>query len=401
MKMAVSDRDKRMLLLLAAFFAALGYFYLAFAPLQEFSERSAKELDREDAELQLRQAKIAQFKSWQDCHERLAGRTARIYKALKAPSAERPLPEQMDAIMRAAASSGVELESLKPVSEPASQDGEQEARPPRSEFMLDGTCSPASFLKLIRELYGMKISQFALSSDSEGGRLRFHLMLEALEPLPPLPRGIELDRTPAGDYKLDGDLFSAKPAAEEESAPAASGAPKGSSLLEGLKLNGTARIANADIAVISDSKDSEARFRCYRVGDELRGARVAQIREGEALLAAKDGSSCPLRFSSSAATPAPQPKVQKQARLGLRVDDADPGSAKRAGLPPGKTGLLVLESKPGCEIRKDDVITGIAGEPVASAKEALAVIRRLHSGDAVKMAFFRDGKELEARIKFE
>ncbi|OGV51165.1 MAG: hypothetical protein A2017_11680 [Lentisphaerae bacterium GWF2_44_16] len=302
MKTAFSDRDKRMLWILLLFFAALGYYYLILIPLQNISGASARELNAKRTALKIKQLNISRSGSWQSSRKRLGERIAGICKAVKAPFMEVPVPERIEAITRAASQSGVFLQNIKPVSVSPSGDGPKVI----NKFIVDGNCSFETFLKFIHELYGMKFEQFTLSlrDSKEGPPLRFYLVLESLHKVKlDFPSLAKLNFN-IGDYKMKHNLFTLKHTPEELAkrppTPEEIKKKKEEALrqrLEGVKFEGTARLNDVLVAIISDNADTKVSFRCCRPDDKIRGVGIASVSDKEVKFIDSEGIACVMCLS--------------------------------------------------------------------------------------------------------
>ncbi len=409
LKIEISKRDKRMLLILVLFFAALGYYYLVLAPLWEMRQRVAARLDSAKSELALTRTADMQLNSWQSYCARLGGRIARIYAMIEAPPLDVPAPERIDAIMKAAAGAGVAIDSLKPIAGGSSSSDESAstAKPVvAAGFEVGGSCSYEAFVKFLRSIYGMGIKRFSLSKgDASDGLLRFNLIVESL----PLGRRLHLTaKAPRDglDYAPTDDLFIPKPELRRFAPSAASATVLERVALEGrlrgLRLEGTAAFDGTEIAIVYDPADENSPISWLRAGDRTRGAEVMKVSSDGVTFSDAYGS-CLLRFDSYGSVlipvsgPAPEPKA---AKLGLEVRALTPESAKADGVKLGG-GLLVLKSKPGSDLQADDVIVALDGIATPSISEALRVLQRFCPGDILAVTFIRNGRELKTQVKLD
>lgn len=312
MKIPVSDRDKQMLGVLLLFFLALGYYYLILVPLEKLSGSTGRELRAKQDAFAITQVNISRFQSWQDYCATLGGRLAAIRSMVKAPSLDKSATARMEAIMQAANQARASVENLKPISTSTTlPDGT--ASTTLNRFVIDGNCSFDSFMQLLKGLYGMKLVQFTLSAG--GGSqdsLRFYLVMESIPKMKldlPLPKNT---KTALPNYNIKHNLFTLKQNRAAEQSKASSNASKIKVLtpeeireekieqlqerLNGLKLEGTAKLGEEKLAVIADPQDNESTYRSYRIGDTVRGVKIVRITEYEVELKDEENISCVLQI---------------------------------------------------------------------------------------------------------
>jgi hypothetical protein len=411
--MKISDRDKRMLLLLVLFFVGLGYYYYVFTPLENMSVESAKELNRKRAQLNIKQVKIRQFNTWRDYCKKLGGKVVRIQKMIKAPGVDKSVYDRIDFIMKAAQSSSVEIDNLKPIpTENNSGDGsETTGKKVIDRFMIDGRCTFLAFLKLMNNVYGMEMGQVTLSSTGESnGKLRFSLILTSLPKVKLDLSKIKGIKAKAIDYKMNHDLFELKSLTDVEKKLTPEEIRKKmekqlKAKLSGLKLEGTATIDGRKLVIISDPDFKNRMFKTFHDGDMVRGVEIVKIGDSTVQFMNKKGISCELNMDGNASlsyTSSPDSILKNagKARLGLDVHVLDPEYSKLMGLKE-KTGLLILKSKKGCDLRNGDIIKKIAGVRILTVKDALQCLNKFRPGNIVKVTFLRDGKEQISSVKLD
>jgi S1-C subfamily serine protease len=94
--------------------------------------------------------------------------------------------------------------------------------------------------------------------------------------------------------------------------------------------------------------------------------------------------------------------AQARPKLGAVVADAALQAKKQPGIP--ASGAYVGDVRPGSAaeragLRKGDVITALAGEPVRDATELHRRLRELPGAGDVVVRFVRDGQERETRVR--
>jgi len=290
MKITVSDHDKRMLLILALFFAALGYYYLLLDPLFRYCRNTAAELRSKKEELAMQEVKTGQFGSWQSYHATLGRQIAGIFKRLTAPWADAPVADRIGAIMEAANRAGVRIADIKPLYVTIEDKG-QKAKKESRKFIIEGHGSFPAFLQFLRNLYGMKIDQFNLATGSgAGNELRINLQLESL---PRVKHQIaDLDKIPAAavDFSMENNLFFSKRSQKNVSSvlsPETQQTRREQYLrnrIGELQLQGTVRNNGQEIAIIKNPNNRQEIYGCYKRNDVIDGMIVTVIRDDEVWL---------------------------------------------------------------------------------------------------------------------
>jgi S1-C subfamily serine protease len=95
--------------------------------------------------------------------------------------------------------------------------------------------------------------------------------------------------------------------------------------------------------------------------------------------------------------------AQARPKLGAVVADAASQAKKQPGIP--ALGAYVGDVRPGSAaeragLRKGDVITALAGQPVRDATDLHRRLRELSGSGDVAIRFVRDGQERETRVRF-
>ena len=88
--------------------------------------------------------------------------------------------------------------------------------------------------------------------------------------------------------------------------------------------------------------------------------------------------------------------------IGVRAQSVDEDLAR--GMPGGRPGALVVSISAGsgaaqAGIRKDDLLTAIDGQAIASVDELIVAIRKHKVGDAAKVTYVRNGKQRTVSVK--
>lgn len=414
----ISDNDKRMLLILALFFAALGYYYFILTPLQELSGKSTMELNRKRQEIAQQQVKIRQIKTWHDYEQRLFRQVGRIYNMIEAPPRNLPEQDRIDAIMHTAAAAGVVIGNLKPM--PSSvQNSDGTTTNVVYRFLIEGTGSFEGFMKLLRRIYGMKIISLDLNTHADDtSRLYFNLTLESQPPavlsLPDLK-----DIKVKADFDHEYSLFSFRVRTDEHeknTKPTSAQLEidwrnKLTSTLSGIILQGTAEVNGKMLAIITDPQDTQSDFKTYSTGDRIRDAIVAAITDNTVKFeaVADRAITCSMKLSSAPfeppalktqGPPGPPVPMPTTPHLGLDVHLIDPEYAAKMKLKVN-SGLMVLQSRPDINVLKGDIITQIAGKKMTSIEGARRLLSTFPVGAPVVLEIIRDGYTMKTIMKLE
>ncbi len=87
-------------------------------------------------------------------------------------------------------------------------------------------------------------------------------------------------------------------------------------------------------------------------------------------------------------------------RLGIYIQDAEPGMAENYGAQRGAFVNQVMPDGPGAKagIQEEDIITAYAGQPIKSSDELLGAVQRTRPGARVELTLLRGGQEKKLTV---
>jgi putative serine protease PepD len=141
----------------------------------------------------------------------------------------------------------------------------------------------------------------------------------------------------------------------------------------------------------------QVRIDAPKAGDALgNGITDSQGRLIAVVTAVKGGDlyATPIGIGAAVAASVHENGKVKVPWLGIEGSNADPGSAKRAGVQGGALVVTRADESPAitCGLAEGDVITGIDGQPTTSMAAVATLVRSRQVGDTITITYSHDGK---------
>lgn len=392
---ATNPRDRRLVMVLAAFLACAAYYQWVFEPLEASWHQGQERLRQHQQRLFTLQNKVHQARKAQQEQARLQEAFDSLVARMAAPAAGQPLADVLAGVNRAAEIAGVRLVALRPLQAA----GKTEV----TAVTVDAAATSESWMNFLDRLWGMRVAELSLAKgDDPRYPLRAYARLELLPP-PGLAAAAELPRPEA--LRLAADPFAPKPPAasattakEAEPAPEPVPAPVAVLDLDGVRLIARMSLPGGPVVVLSD----KGRERVMAVGERLRTYALQTIDETGAVFVDEGGTTGRVGFARpttatvaeagapAATAVAAAPRKPGRLGVGIRLEAAADGS-------PG--GLRITQARPDtAELRAGDLIVAINGVPTPTTEAAQRVMRTVSAGDSIDVAVVRAGQDAKARI---
>ena len=421
-KIKLSERDRRLVIILAVFLALAAYYQFIFEPVFRKWNSSFKVMSEKKKELRQMERKLREFRGIQRDREEFLSKIAIINARVNMPSSKKKLPDILRAIMVSADKSSVKINNLRPVA--TTEEGSE--TPVVNTFSVDGSAKINEVANFMERAWGMKIDELGLSlTDDKEKPVHFYMKLSLLAP-------IELE-TPRTSVKVVHFAFTEDPFRPREKAVVASrimmkgrkgmsssSVPSPSDIvppppeptvnISGLRLVGiTGSGSKKNAIVIDDSKAGEEFF--LQKGDAFREYAVTEVDNKGVTFSLKEGASGRLEFPPQAgdiiesngppSASAAQKKTSstKNGRLGINVMNLTPAIIREKGLSV-QQGLIVTKGRADApDINIDDVVVSINGIRTAAIGDAMKIMHTVKPGDELELGMLRGETVKTVKIK--
>ena len=398
--MQISQKDKKMLIVLGVFLAAIVYYLFILTPLSDMNTAAQKSLVAKRKELLIVKTKLSGLVGYKKKINDLKEVICITEKEYNMPDITEKLNNKMKAVTSAANKASVKISSLKPMNV-ISEKKDGTVQTIKDKYIsIDGKSDISSFLKFLQNLWGTELEEIEVSSTSRGGEsLQFYIKVAFL---PKIMYKIKPDPDmsyPAIQFGVKNNIFSIiKPPRSERPVRRALPPSKPVHQLNNATLLGIAEFGAIKMAILEDGIKKETDF--FLVGDHFRDATVLKVTKNSVVFKYPDGDTLSLHlpkekkyYSIDSAS------SKKKGHLGILAETLTEELAREKGMD-FKPGLLVISSGAHDDVlHKGDIISSINGQPVSSFEDALNIMKSVYSGEEIKLTIFRADKMLSVKYK--
>ncbi|MCF7791061.1 MAG: PDZ domain-containing protein [Victivallales bacterium] len=410
--MNISKKDQKMLIILAVFLLAMGYFEFIFFPLFNLSQKYNNKLIKKRKQLIVLKTKLAGLDEYRRNYRKLLKIIKVADKNSLMPYEDAPLNNKIKEIMKAASENSVKIKSIKPMNYiKEGEDGKPEVVRDKY-FTIEGETTVYRFLNFARKLWGTELERVNISTiDKTGNRLRYFIKIEFLEKINlDLSDLKDIDAKKYKIFELKHNPFSIiKPPPPPRPKSKATHKPKGPPRIvhriTGYELIGIAHSGKKDIAIIKDTKKNKV---VYLVeGDHFRESIVRSIKAKSVIFYFADNKQkivaklkkSDLKLSPNTQNRKNEKKGKRKGHLGIMVETFTRDLANRYHVE-FNPGLFVISPGKHKDIfKKHDIILEINGQPVPNFEAALRVMNQIYSGDKINIVLKRNGKKMNLTYK--
>ncbi len=399
----LSKKDKKMLIVLGLFLFGVAYYEFLVEPLTKMNVSSQSALVKERKNLLVAQTKLGGITNYK---KKIMGLKDIIYIAEsnnKMPDLSEKLNDKMKAVMQAAKDASVKVLSLKPINAITENDDGTVSTIKDKYISIDGNASIDSFLKFMRNLWGVALEEMELSSVSkDGSRLRFYIKLKFL-PKPFFEINSPANSTEKNDtikFGVKHNVFTKIVPPPPPPPPKPPGPPppppKPVHYLNNATLLGIAEFGPEKMAIIQDGQKRTTDF--ITIGSNFRDSKLWKVEDNSAVFLFSDGGTVTLKLPEEkkyyTIDDGGNMNDRQKGHLGILAETFTEQLAEQYDIP-FRPGLLVISSGAhGDKLKKGDVITSINGQDTPNFEAALSVMQNVYAGEELKITLFRQDKSL-------
>ena len=399
----LSKKDKKMMIILVLFLFGVAYYEFLIEPLTKMDVSSQQALIKKRKELLVAQTKLGGLTNYK---KKIMGLKNIIYIAEgnnKMPDLSEKLNDKMEAVMQAAKDASVNVLSLKPINAITENDDGTVNTVKDKYISIDGNASIDSFLKFMRNLWGVALEELELSSASkDGSKLRFYIKLSFLP-----KSSFNIDTAVKGNtvdtdikFELKHNIFTKIIPPPPPPPPKPPGPPppppKPVHYLNNANLLGIADIGAEKMAVIQDGQKNVTDF--ITIGSKFRDSKLWKVDNNSAVFLFSDGGTVTLKLPEEkkyyTVDDGGNMNDRQKGHLGILAETFTEQLAQQYDIP-FRPGLLVISSGAhGDKLKKGDIITSINGQETPNFEAALGVMQNVYAGEKLEISLFRQDESL-------
>ena len=394
----LSQKDKKMAMILAVFLIAAAYYEFLLVPLTNMNNSSQKSLMAKRKELLIVKTKLGGLSNFK---KKILDLKKVIYITRsnnKMPDIDNKLNYKMKAMMSAAKKASVKVLSLKPINSVGENDDGTVKIIKDKYISIEGSSDISSFLNFLKNLWGVELEEIELSSESkDGSRLRFYIKTSFFPKIDFAAKLAEGEHPTNIKFGVKHNIFAKiippppppppKPPGWKPPLP-----PKPVYHLNNAKLLGVAEFGTEKMAIVEDGIKKETDF--FFIGSKFRKSKLLKVDKQGAVFIFPEGGKVTLKLPNEKkyySVAGSTGKTKQRGHLGILAETFTDQLAKQYGIP-FKPGLLVISTGSHGELQKDDIIKSINGTPTPNFESALEVMKNIFTGGELHMVISRKGK---------